>query len=130
MNLISSVVVNNPFIVYFHSSVNSISQNPLLTHLLERTLCHMCLGLCCNLHCLGEVVYRVARPGHSGYPKISGRVFRVLQISGFKNSSPKFAQNKQNPTFRVPDISGSGSGLPNQPEMQLRRQPATDPLNK
>ena len=29
--------------------------------------------------------------GHSGYPKISGRVFRVLRISGFQNCYPKFA---------------------------------------
>jgi len=68
--------------------------------------------------------------GRSGYPNISGRVFRAFKISGFENWNPKFAVQNQNPTFRVPDISGSGSGLPYQPEMQLRRQPATDPLNK
>ena len=57
------------------------------------------------------------RPGRSGYPKISDRIFRVFKISGFEIFNPKFVQNKQNPTFRVPDISGSG--LPEQPEMQL-----------
>jgi hypothetical protein len=50
--------------------------------------------------------------GRSGYPKISGRVFRVFENSGFGNWNPKFANKNQNPTFRVPDISGSGSGLP------------------
>ena len=30
------------------------------------------------------------RPGHSGNPKISGRVIRVLEISGFRNYYPKF----------------------------------------
>jgi len=29
--------------------------------------------------------------GHSGYPKILGRVFQVLRISGFQNCYPKFA---------------------------------------
>ena len=48
--------------------------------------------------------------GHSGYPKISGRVIRVFEISGFEKYNPKFVENNQNPTFRVPDISGSGSG--------------------
>ena len=61
----------------------------------------------------------MAMTGHSGYPKISGRVIRVFEISGFEKYNPKFVKNKQNPTFRVPDISGSNSGLPEQPEMQL-----------
>jgi len=36
----------------------------------------------------------VARPGRSGYPKISGRIFRVFKISGFEIFNPKFVQNK------------------------------------
>ena len=58
--------------------------------------------------------------GRSGYPKISGRVFRVFKISGSENCNPKFARNNQNPKIRVPDISGSGSGLPGQPELRRR----------
>ena len=54
--------------------------------------------------------------GHSGSPKISGRAFRVFEISGFENRYPKFARNKQNPIFRVPENSGSGSGYPEIPE--------------
>ena len=48
--------------------------------------------------------------GHSGNPKNSGRVFRVLRISGFEICNPKFVRNNENPTFRVPENSGSGSG--------------------
>jgi len=48
--------------------------------------------------------------GHSGYTKISGRVIRVSEISGTEKYNPKFVENNQNPTFRVPDISGTGSG--------------------
>ena len=53
--------------------------------------------------------------GHSGNPKISGRVFRVFKISGFQNCYPKFVLNNQNPTFRVPEMSGSGSVTRNYP---------------
>ena len=49
----------------------------------------------------------MAMTGHSGYPKISGRVIRVFEILGFEKYNPKFVKNKQNPTFRVPDISGT-----------------------
>ena len=45
--------------------------------------------------------------------------FGFSKFRGFENSYPNFAQNKQNPTFRVSDISGSGSGLPEQPELPL-----------
>ena len=48
--------------------------------------------------------------GHSGNPKISGRVFRVFEISDFDNYYPKFAPNNRNTTFRVPENSGSDSG--------------------
>ena len=58
--------------------------------------------------------------GRSGYPKISGRVFRVFKILGSENCNPKFAGNNQNPKIRVPDISGSGLGLPDQPESRRR----------
>ena len=58
--------------------------------------------------------------GRSGYPNISGRVFRAFKISGFENWNPKFADKNQNPTFRVPEISGSGSGKPEPPELPTR----------
>ena len=55
--------------------------------------------------------------GHSGNPKILGRVFK---ISGFKNYYPKFVWNNENLTFRVPENSGlgSGSGKPELPNFQ------------
>ena len=60
--------------------------------------------------------FRDTMAGRSGYPNISGRVFRAFKISGFENWNPKFAGKNQNPTFRVtfrvPEISGSGSGKP------------------
>ena len=56
----------------------------------------------------GKGTTPTSRPGHSGYPKISGRVFRVLKILGFENWNPKFVKNKLNPTFRVPDNFGFG----------------------
>ena len=55
--------------------------------------------------------------GHLGNPKNSGRVFRVSRISGFEICNPKFARNNENPTFRVPRNSGSGSGYPELPEI-------------
>jgi len=57
--------------------------------------------------------------GQSGNPKNSGRVIRVFQISGFENWNPKIAREKENPIIRVPDISGSGSGIPEIPEKLL-----------
>jgi hypothetical protein len=60
-----------------------------------------------------------ARGGHSGYPKISDRVFRVFEISGSENCSPRFPRKIQNPTFRVPENSGSGSGNPEQPDASV-----------
>jgi hypothetical protein len=57
-----------------------------------------------------------ARGGRSGYPKFSGRVIRVLKISGFENRYPKLQRVFQYPKIRVPGISGSGSGIPELPE--------------
>jgi hypothetical protein len=57
------------------------------------------------------------RGGRSGYPKISGRVIRVFKISGFENRYPKLQRVLQYPKFRVPEISGSGSGIPELPEL-------------
>jgi hypothetical protein len=48
------------------------------------------------------------KAGHSGYPKISGRVIRVVRNSGIENCYPIFALKKHYPKFRVPDNSGSG----------------------
>jgi len=55
--------------------------------------------------------------GRSGYPKISGRVFRVLEISGFQKCYPKLAEKKKNPKIQVPKNSGSGSDLHELPEI-------------
>jgi hypothetical protein len=59
----------------------------------------------------------VIRGGRSGYPKFSGRVIRVFKISGFENRYPKLQRVFQYPKIRVPGISGSGSGIPEQPEL-------------
>ena len=59
--------------------------------------------------------------GHSGNPKISGRVFQVLEISGFENCYLKFVRNIGNPTFRVPENSGLDSDNPELPDRQERR---------
>jgi hypothetical protein len=57
------------------------------------------------------------RGGRSGYPEISGRVIRVFKISGFENRYPKLQRVLQYPKIRVPEISGSGSGIPELPEL-------------
>jgi hypothetical protein len=44
----------------------------------------------------------------SGYPKILGRVIRVVGNSGIENCYPIFTSKKHYPKFRVPDNSGSG----------------------
>jgi hypothetical protein len=59
----------------------------------------------------------LSRGGRSGYPKISGRVIRVFKISGFENRYPKLQRVLQYPKLRVPEISGSGSGIPELPEL-------------
>ena len=41
------------------------------------------------------------RAGHSGYPKFSGRVVRVLGISGFQKWYPKSVGKNKNPKIRV-----------------------------
>jgi hypothetical protein len=48
---------------------------------------------------------------HSGYPKNSGRVIRVVRNSGIKNCYLFFVLKKHYPKFRVPDNLGSGSGF-------------------
>jgi hypothetical protein len=48
------------------------------------------------------------KAGHSGYPKNSGRVIRVVGNSGIKNCYPIFVLKKHYSKFRVPDNSGSG----------------------
>jgi hypothetical protein len=66
---------------------------------------------------LHDFIWLGARGGRSGYPKISGRVIRVFKISGFENRYPKLQRVLQYPKFRVPEISGSGSGIPELPEL-------------
>jgi hypothetical protein len=60
------------------------------------------------------------RGGRSGYPKISGRVIRVFKISGFENQYLKLQRVLQYPKIRVPEISGSGSGIPELPKLLYR----------
>jgi hypothetical protein len=57
----------------------------------------------------------VPRGGHSGNPKKSGRVFRVLRNSGSENHNPRNARKNNNPKFGYPRFSGSGSGNPELP---------------
>jgi hypothetical protein len=52
-----------------------------------------------------------SKTGHSGYPKILGRVIRVVGNSGIENCYPIFAPKKHYPKFQVPDNLGSGSGF-------------------
>jgi hypothetical protein len=42
--------------------------------------------------CQAEALTSRTRIGRSGYPKISGRVIRIIQISGFRKSYPKLYQ--------------------------------------
>ena len=55
--------------------------------------------------------------GHSGYPNFSGRVIRVIQNSGSRKCYPILTLKNHYPTIRVPAISGSGSGIPDIPEV-------------
>ena len=55
--------------------------------------------------------------GHSGNPKNSDRVFQVLRILDFEICNSKSARKNRNPKIRVPKNSGSGSGLPDIPEL-------------
>jgi len=56
--------------------------------------------------------------GRSGYPKSSGRVFRVLK-NRTRNSLTKIRTRQ----FGYPKISGSGSGYPNYPNHILSNMP-------
>jgi hypothetical protein len=69
--------------------------------------------------------YMSTRGGHSGYPKILGRVIRVFKILGFENRYPKLQRVLQYPKIRVPGISGSG--IPELPELlcQLHKNTCT-----
>jgi len=58
----------------------------------------------------------VTLAGHSGYPKISGRIFRV---SGFQKCYPKLAGEKKNPKIRV-------RVYPNYPIFQKSRSPRSE----
>jgi hypothetical protein len=60
------------------------------------------------------------RGGRSGYPKISGQVIRVFKISSFENRYLKLQRVLQYPKNWVPEISGSGSGIPELPELLCR----------
>jgi hypothetical protein len=57
------------------------------------------------------------KTGRSGYPFNSGRVVRVLLNSGNGNCYPIAAKKKRYPQVWVPASSGSGSGIPNLPEI-------------
>jgi hypothetical protein len=63
----------------------------------------------------------VPRGGHSGNPKKSGRVFRVLRNSGSENHNPRNARKNNNPKFGYPRFSGSGSGNPELPDFKIQK---------
>ena len=52
-----------------------------------------------------------------GLPNFSGRVIRVIQNSGNRKCYPILTLKNHYPTIRVPAISGSGSGIPDIPEV-------------
>jgi hypothetical protein len=66
-------------------------------------------------HCLPSSSWILG--GRSGYPKISGRIIWVFKILGFENRYPKLQRVLQYPKIWVPEISGSGSGIPELPEL-------------
>jgi hypothetical protein len=57
------------------------------------------------------------RGGRSGYPKNLDRIIQVFKILGFENRYPKLQRVLQYSKNRVPRISGSGSGIPELPEL-------------
>jgi hypothetical protein len=70
-----------------------------------------------------RVLCRVLFPrvgGRSGYPKNLGRVIRVFKFSGFENRYLKLRWVLQYPKIWVPEILGSGSGIPELPELLCR----------
>ena len=50
------------------------------------------------------VISGTSQAGHSGLPEISGRAFRVFNISGFQQLNPN-----SSPKFRVPVSSGTNN---------------------
>ena len=62
------------------------------------------------------------RPRRLGYPIFSARVFRVIQNSGNENCYPILPPKKHYPQIRVPDNSGSGSGITRYTQI-YRKQP-------
>ena len=54
--------------------------------------------------------------GHSGNSKISSRVFRIFEISGFDNYCPKFAPNNRTRHFEYPKIRVRVRVIPELPD--------------
>jgi hypothetical protein len=65
--------------------------------------------------------FAFAHPGRSGYPNFSGRVVRVIRNSGIEKRYPISAPKYHSPKFRVPDNSGSGSGIPELFDIQKKQ---------
>jgi hypothetical protein len=78
------------------------------------------LHLSCTRAALTTFGDAAIRGGRSGYPKILGRVIWVFKILGFENRYPKLQRVLQYPKIRVPRILGSGSGIPELPELLCR----------
>jgi hypothetical protein len=55
--------------------------------------------------------------GRSGNPQSSGRVVQVFKSSGNENYYPITAPKNHYPQVLIPANSGSGSGIPNIPEI-------------
>jgi len=70
----------------------------------------------------GDCVSVGAKAGRSGYPIFSGRVIRVIQNSGNENCYPILPPKKHYPQIRVPDNSGSGSGITRYTQIYRKQQ--------
>ena len=69
---------------------------------------------------LGHALYN--KPGRSGYSIFSGQVIRVIQNSGNENCYPILPPKKHYSQIRVPDNSGSGSGITRYTQIYRKQQ--------
>ena len=62
------------------------------------------------------------KPGRSSYPIFLGQVIRVIQNLGNENCYPILPPKKHYPQIRVPDNSGSGSGITRYTQIYRKQQ--------